>query len=314
MISVCVNDWDGTGWSQWAGFEFNFGKAVMTITCNERDYLLEDCERANFQITIHSQNSTPDMGMDSKYVSLPMGHDINMDFHHIHIKRLPPFYDTNCRDYERTDTRSECQTQCWLSHYSRLCPDSNSLSTDGYNRFMFRAEHLVGDSFSRLKLADNMNGTNCTVTVSVDSWSIANRIKNMVFIKARLLISDLINAFNHNTINILNAYQYFHCFWPKCQFKTSRRNHFNRHNECRKQFTTKRHLLQHKSAVHLNEKRLKCNEDNCGKCFAQNSYLIAHKRTQKPFVCHFTDCDKLSFAFKYMNNHKRRHFGGKPFQ
>ena len=34
-----------------------------------------------------------------------------------------------------------------------------------------RAEHLVGDSFSRLKLADNINGTNCTVKVSVDSWS-----------------------------------------------------------------------------------------------------------------------------------------------
>ena len=25
---------------------------------------------------------------------------------------------------------------------------------------------------------------------------------------------------NHNTINTLNTYHYFHCFWPKCQFKT----------------------------------------------------------------------------------------------
>src|SRR6201999_1592679 len=29
---------------------------------------------------------------------------------------------------------------------------------------------------------------------------------------------------NHNTINTLNTYHYFHCFWPKCHFKTFKKD------------------------------------------------------------------------------------------
>ena len=34
---------------------------------------------------------------------------------------------------------------------------------------------------------------------------------------------------NHNTINTLNTYHYFHCFWPKCQFKTQYKNNLTKH-------------------------------------------------------------------------------------
>ena len=34
---------------------------------------------------------------------------------------------------------------------------------------------------------------------------------------------------NHNTINTLNTYHYFHCFWPKCHYKTRHRGHLATH-------------------------------------------------------------------------------------
>src|ERR1700679_393042 len=34
---------------------------------------------------------------------------------------------------------------------------------------------------------------------------------------------------NHNTINTLNTYHYFHCFWPKCHFKTRHESDLTRH-------------------------------------------------------------------------------------
>ncbi|CAG2174294.1 unnamed protein product [Oppiella nova] len=43
--------------------------------------------------------------------------------------------------------------------------------------------------------------------------------------------------------------------------------------------------------IHLKQKPFKCN-DNCGKSFQQNSYLIAHKGIhsgEKPFRYHFND-------------------------
>src|SRR3984957_14232548 len=34
---------------------------------------------------------------------------------------------------------------------------------------------------------------------------------------------------NHNTINTLNTYHYFHCFWPKCHYKTRNESHLTDH-------------------------------------------------------------------------------------
>src|SRR6185437_16953954 len=53
---------------------------------------------------------------------------------------------------------------------------------------------------------------------------------------------------NHNTINTLNIYHYFHCFWPKCQFKTRYEG----------QLTT--HKL-----IHSSVKQYKCDFHNCDK-------------------------------------------------
>ena len=60
---------------------------------------------------------------------------------------------------------------------------------------------------------------------------------------------------NHNTINTLNTYHYFHCFWPKCQFKTSHESKLTKH------------LL-----IHSNTKPFKCDFDNCNK-FINNPHI-----------------------------------------
>ncbi|CAG2115524.1 unnamed protein product, partial [Medioppia subpectinata] len=79
-----------------------------------------------------------------------------------------------------------------------------------------------------------------------------------------------------------------HCFWPKCQYKTK-----EKHN-----------------CVHLNERKFKCNEENCGKKFITNQNLIRHKiihSGEKHFVCHFNDCNK-SFSEKcHLKEHMKRH-------
>ncbi|CAG2103194.1 unnamed protein product, partial [Medioppia subpectinata] len=71
-------------------------------------------------------------------------------------------------------------------------------------------------------------------------------------------------------------------------------------NECHKSFSRKGDLFQHKSCVHLNEWKFKCNEKNCGKIFTTNQTLILHKRIhsgEKPFICDINDCNK-SFTDK----------------
>src|ERR1700733_8562904 len=65
---------------------------------------------------------------------------------------------------------------------------------------------------------------------------------------------------NHNTINTLNTYHYFHCFWPKCQYKTS----------------TRSYLIEHQ-LIHLDVKQFKCDFNNCNKVYKLKSQLIEHK-------------------------------------
>src|ERR1700743_4004980 len=55
---------------------------------------------------------------------------------------------------------------------------------------------------------------------------------------------------NHNTINTLNTYHYFHCFWPKCQYKTTNVGHLSNHQ-----------------LMHTNVKKYKCDFNNCNKIF-----------------------------------------------
>ncbi|CAG2161001.1 unnamed protein product [Oppiella nova] len=84
----------------------------------------------------------------------------------------------------------------------------------------------------------------------------------------------------------------FVCFWPKCG----------------KRFTRKDHLNRHKSAVHLKEKRLKCDYKGCGLRFARTRNVILHKRVhsgEKPYVCDVMDCDKRFAKKSYLNQHKR---------
>src|ERR1700743_1060229 len=66
---------------------------------------------------------------------------------------------------------------------------------------------------------------------------------------------------NHNTINTLNTYHYFHCFWPKCHFKTKSEQSFNNHKlkqykcdliDCTQTFNNTVYLNVHKNKCHLN--------------------------------------------------------------
>src|ERR1700689_725906 len=50
---------------------------------------------------------------------------------------------------------------------------------------------------------------------------------------------------NHNTINTLNTYHYFHCFWPKCQYKTSYKSQLHKHQ-----------------STHSSQKQFKCDFKN----------------------------------------------------
>ncbi|CAG2170272.1 unnamed protein product [Oppiella nova] len=61
-----------------------------------------------------------------------------------------------------------------------------------------------------------------------------------------------------------------------------------------KQFATTGH--RHKLAVHLNETKCICNEENCGKHFKSkvnlNQHELKHTR-DPPFVCDFGDCKRM---------------------
>ncbi|CAG2101180.1 unnamed protein product [Medioppia subpectinata] len=68
--------------------------------------------------------------------------------------------------------------------------------------------------------------------------------------------------------------------------------------------------VQDTNCVHLNERKFKCNEENCGKNFRQKSDLIRHKRIhsgEKPFVCNFNDCNKMFTRNTELKIHLRRH-------
>ncbi|CAG2110660.1 unnamed protein product [Medioppia subpectinata] len=109
---------------------------------------------------------------------------------------------------------------------------------------------------------------------------------------------------------------YLKCFWPKCQYKTTKKwtlkthqlshsevkqiksdfNNCNKnyklsnvfksstktfkcdYNQCNKILSSRRNLFRHKSCVHLNEKKFKCNEENCGKSFCSQSQLNDHMK------------------------------------
>ncbi|CAG2122382.1 unnamed protein product, partial [Medioppia subpectinata] len=62
--------------------------------------------------------------------------------------------------------------------------------------------------------------------------------------------------------------------------------------------------------VHLNERKFKCNEENCGKNFSLIQSLIHHKRIhsgEKPFICDFIDCNKSFRKRSNLMDHKIIH-------
>ncbi|CAG2179554.1 unnamed protein product [Oppiella nova] len=78
-------------------------------------------------------------------------------------------------------------------------------------------------------------------------------------------------------------------------------------SECRKQFTRKQYLLQHKSSVHLNERQYyKCNEENCGKQFTRKTYLNIYLNIMNKIVAKIFKLNGDSFntkKFILMKNH-----------
>ncbi|XP_075034524.1 uncharacterized protein LOC142095478 [Mixophyes fleayi] len=66
------------------------------------------------------------------------------------------------------------------------------------------------------------------------------------------------------------------------------------------------------STDYRNDKLFSCSE--CGKCFAQKSYLVSHQKThtgEKPFIC--SQCDKCFTCKSNLVRHQRHHSGVKPF-
>ncbi|CAG2116856.1 unnamed protein product [Medioppia subpectinata] len=64
------------------------------------------------------------------------------------------------------------------------------------------------------------------------------------------------------------------------------------------------------TCVHLNERKFKCNEENCGKKFKRKYNLIQHKLLhsgEKQFVCHLNDCNKSFAQIWTLKYHKRRY-------
>src|SRR5882672_421305 len=81
---------------------------------------------------------------------------------------------------------------------------------------------------------------------------------------------------NHNTINTLNTYHYFRCFWPKCQYKTRLNNDLYRHK-----------------LNHLKEQQFKCNYNNCKKVYTSRRNLFSHKNSDHlnvRYICDWSEC------------------------
>ncbi|CAG2103063.1 unnamed protein product [Medioppia subpectinata] len=129
---------------------------------------------------------------------------------------------------------------------------------------------------------------------------------------------------------ITKSDDYFHCFWPKCQYKTTKKRNLTLHqlshseirqfkcdfNKCNKSYKQKIDLVRHHNSIHLNM-RFICDFNECNKKFAYKSDLFRHKScvhlNKKKFKCNEENCVKKFKQLSHLLRHKRIHSGEKPF-
>ncbi|XP_069063910.1 zinc finger protein 684-like isoform X3 [Pleurodeles waltl] len=97
----------------------------------------------------------------------------------------------------------------------------------------------------------------------------------------------------------------------KCQQNIQKIKSLNSCNECKKTFSKKKYLTEHKR-THMAVRPYQCNE--CVKSFRRKYSLLVHKRThtgERPYNC--TICDKSFTQKGALNRHKRAHVGARPY-
>ncbi|XP_078518304.1 uncharacterized protein LOC144782951 isoform X2 [Lissotriton helveticus] len=96
-----------------------------------------------------------------------------------------------------------------------------------------------------------------------------------------------------------------------CQRNIQKFKSLNSCNECKKTFSKKKYLTEHKR-THMAVRPYQCNE--CIKSFRRKYSLHVHKRThtgERPYHC--TICDKRFTQKGALNRHKRAHVGARPY-
>jgi len=85
---------------------------------------------------------------------------------------------------------------------------------------------------------------------------------------------------------------------------------------CKRDFSSKRNLVDHLRGHHQGSKPHSCLFPGCGKSFLRPAHLQIHTRIhtgEKPFVCEFVGCGKRWNQKSALKQHMRSHTGEKPF-